>query len=49
MTPAELVDLGERYARQTHQPVQYQWTLLEGINDGDDELDGIVSLLKAAL
>jgi 23S rRNA (adenine2503-C2)-methyltransferase len=26
--------------------VQYQWTLLEGINDGDDEIDGIVDLLK---
>ena len=46
MTPAELVDLGERYARLTHHPVQYQWTLLEGVNDGDDELDGIVALLK---
>jgi 23S rRNA (adenine2503-C2)-methyltransferase len=46
MTPAALADLGERYARQTHHPVQYQWTLLEGINDGDDEIDGIVDLLK---
>jgi 23S rRNA (adenine2503-C2)-methyltransferase len=40
-----LVALGERYARATGYPIQYQWTLLEGINDGDDELDGIVSLL----
>jgi 23S rRNA (adenine2503-C2)-methyltransferase len=46
MTPWELVDLGERYARLTHHPVQYQWTLLDGINDGDDEIDGIVNLLK---
>lgn len=46
MTPAELVALGEQYARLTHYPVQYQWTLLEGINDGEDELDGIVRLLK---
>ena len=43
--PAELVELGERYARATGYPVQYQWTLLAGINDGDDELDGIVALL----
>ena len=43
--PAELVDLGERYARATHYPIQYQWTLLEGINDSDEELDGIVRLL----
>ena len=43
--PAELVELGERYARATGYPVQYQWTLLAGVNDGDDELDGIVALL----
>ncbi len=43
--PAELVELGERYARATHYPIQYQWTLLDGVNDGDDEADGIVRLL----
>ena len=43
--PAELVAHGERYARAMGYPIQYQWTLLEGINDGDDELDGIVRLL----
>jgi len=46
ITPAELVEEGERYARATGYPVQYQWTLLEGINDNDDELDGIVKLLR---
>ncbi len=44
--PAELVELGERYARATTYPIQYQWTLLAGVNDGDDELDRIVTLLK---
>jgi len=43
--PVELVALGEQYARATGYPIQYQWTLLAGINDGDDELDGIVRLL----
>ena len=43
--PDELVDLGEAYARATGYPIQYQWTLLDGINDGDDELDRIVTLL----
>jgi len=43
--PAELVELGERYARATGYPIQYQWTLLEGINDSDEELEGIVRLL----
>jgi 23S rRNA (adenine2503-C2)-methyltransferase len=43
--PAELVDLGEAYARATGYPIQYQWTLLDGVNDGDDELERIVALL----
>ena len=44
--PAELVALGETYARRTGYPIQYQWTLIAGVNDGDDELDGIVKLLS---
>lgn len=44
--PAELVELGERYARTVGYPIQYQWTLLAGINDGQAELDGILRLLK---
>lgn len=43
--PAELVELGEAYARETGYPIQYQWTLLEGVNDGDEEVGGIVRLL----
>lgn len=46
MTPEELVEAGERYARATGYPIQYQWTLLEGINDGPDEIEGIVRLLS---
>ena len=46
MTPEELVAAGERYARATGYPIQYQWTLLEGINDGADEIEGIVQLLS---
>lgn len=46
LAPAELVELGERYARNTGYPIQYQWTLLHGVNDGDDELDAIVRLLS---
>lgn len=44
--PEELVELGERYARATGYPIQYQWTLLEGVNDSAEELDGIVRLLS---
>ena len=46
ITPAELVEHGERYARASGYPIQYQWTLLEGINDTDAEVDGIVALLR---
>ncbi|MGE5866714.1 MAG: RNA methyltransferase, partial [Rhizobacter sp.] len=43
--PADLVEAGERYARATGYPIQYQWTLLEGVNDSDEELEGMVKLL----
>ena len=44
--PDELVALGETYARATGYPIQYQWTLIDGVNDGDDEIDGIARLLS---
>lgn len=43
--PGELVELAERYARATGYPIQYQWTLLEGVNDGDDEIERVAALL----
>jgi 23S rRNA (adenine2503-C2)-methyltransferase len=46
MTPEELVAACERYARTTGYPIQYQWTLLEGVNDGDEDIEGIVRLLS---
>jgi 23S rRNA (adenine2503-C2)-methyltransferase len=45
ISPEELVEAGEHYARATGYPIQYQWTLLEGVNDGDDEVEGIARLL----
>jgi len=45
IAPAELVELAETYARTTSYPIQYQWTLLDGINDSLEEMDGIVRLL----
>jgi 23S rRNA (adenine2503-C2)-methyltransferase len=44
--PQDLVEAGEGYARATGYPIQYQWTLIEGVNDSDEEIDGIVRLLK---
>ena len=46
ISPEELMELGEEYARTTGYPIQYQWTLLKGINDGQDELDEILRLFK---
>lgn len=46
LTPQELVELADDYGRATAYPVQFQWTLLDGVNDGADEIDGIVELFK---
>ena len=45
IAPAELVERAEAYARATHYPIQYQWTVLAGINDSEAEVDGIARLL----
>jgi 23S rRNA (adenine2503-C2)-methyltransferase len=42
----ELVERAEAYARATGYPVQYQWTLIEGVNDSDAELERITQLLS---
>jgi 23S rRNA (adenine2503-C2)-methyltransferase len=44
--PAELIALADEYSRATKYPTQYQWTLLEGVNDGDDELEALATLLE---
>jgi 23S rRNA (adenine2503-C2)-methyltransferase len=44
--PADLVEQGDAYARATGYPLQLQWTLLAGVNDGDDELEALVPLLR---
>ena len=44
--PAELIELGEAYARTVGYPIQYQWTLLKGINDSVEEMDAILRLFK---
>ncbi|MBA4381998.1 MAG: 50S rRNA methyltransferase [Sideroxydans sp.] len=42
----ELVERAEVYARATGYPTQYQWTLIEDLNDSDAEVDRIAQLLK---
>lgn len=46
LDPEDLVAAADAYARHSGYPVQFQWTLLEGVNDGDDEVEGIARLLK---
>ena len=43
--PAELLEAGIDYARATGYPLQVQWTLLEGVNDGEDELQALEARL----
>ncbi len=45
IAPDELVSLGDAYARATGYPMQVQWTLLDGINDSEEEVEGLVRLL----
>ena len=44
--PEELIELGEAYARTIDYPIQYQWTLLKGINDNQAEMDNILRLFR---
>ena len=46
LSPQQLVEAADDYARATGYPIQYQWTLLAGVNDGDDEIEGIARLLR---
>lgn len=45
ISPEDLVERAEHYARSTGYPIQYQWTLIEGVNDSEQEMEGIVRLL----
>ena len=46
LTPTELVEATDAYARASGYPAQVQWTLLAGVNDGDDEREALVQLLR---
>lgn len=45
IAPEALVEQGEIYARATGYPIQYQWTLLDGVNDSDAEIERLIALL----
>ena len=47
MTPEEIVERGERYARTSGYPIQYQVdAAFDGVNDSEAEIEGIVRLLS---
>lgn len=46
MTVARIIERGEAWARLTGYPVQYEWTLMKGVNDSFDEIDRLAELLK---
>lgn len=45
MTVEALTDSAERYARFSGYPVQYEWTLMAGVNDSFEEIDELARLL----
>lgn len=45
LDPRDLVEQGDAYARATGYPLQVQWTLIDGVNDTPEEMDGAVRLL----
>lgn len=46
LSPQELVAQADAYGRRTGYPVQYQWTLMEGVNDGPEEWAAVIDLFK---
>ena len=46
LSPQELLDQADAYARATDYPLQVQWTLLHGINDTDEELEALQALMQ---
>ena len=46
IAPQELIERCDAYARLVGYPIQYQWTLLEGVNDGPEEFEEVARLLR---
>ncbi len=42
----DIVAAADAYGRAVGNPVQFEWTLLAGVNDGDDEIDQMCELLR---
>ena len=46
LTLAGVYPAGHAYAREVGTPVQIEWTMLEGVNDGDQDVDELCTLLQ---
>jgi len=43
---ADLVAAADAYGRAVGTPVQFEWTLLDGVNDGDHDIEALIALLQ---
>ena len=46
MTVPRIIERAESWARTTGYPVQYEWTLMHGVNDSFEEIDRLAELLQ---
>lgn len=46
MPVADMMAFAAEYAKAGGYPVQFQWTLIDGVNDGDEEVENVISLWK---
>jgi len=46
---AEVLDACEEYIARTHRRVSFEYTMLEGVNDGPEQVDGLARLLRGML
>lgn len=44
LTVKDIIEFGAKYAEAGKYPIQYQWTLIDGINDGIDEIEALAAL-----
>ncbi|HVA93010.1 MAG TPA: 23S rRNA (adenine(2503)-C(2))-methyltransferase RlmN, partial [Chloroflexota bacterium] len=46
---AELLDACKEYTERTHRRISFEYTMLEGVNDGMEQAEGLVTLLRGML
>ncbi len=44
MPVADMMAFAAEYAKAGGYPVQFQWTLIDGVNDGDEEVENVIFL-----